>query len=575
MTTNTLRDYGRQLLISVITTGLVWAPLADQAYAASTPVPLADIPIAAKVTTKPNIVYTLDDSGSMQFGYLPDWVVAAATSGNVASITRVGTTATATLSAAVNAFKNQTMYLLIWGANQAQYDGTFLGTFDATGKIFTYTVAGAPATPATGAIAYSAGSAYCRSGVTTATCSSGAINTFNSPPYYAADFNALAYNPNVNYTPPIDCRSGACLPLTHTIGTDTDVNGNQINFAKVQPDPFVNPGAAYANLTATVAVPLYCNTDWPLTAGVNLAITDVGNANGEYSAGTGAWCRINGTPYDASAASGAPQVPGTYSYPYQASSGATGTQYFYRPLANKVLWCDSTSPLWPRNATITGCNGGTPVTGAPVQQTCNRNGFQCNPTVALRNYTPAACKTGPFPDFCAPNTGGSDGNSLGTGSPPECTACTCNADFQPAGGKCSVTAAVCNGPYGVLGGDPAECPSQPGPITGCTGGTPIYQKIGSPACNSVLFDPVANAPSTTTLLQDSNAQGYLCRHNNQSYAVSGLPLAGGPFTYSRTNAGDVYPVYAAAPYNQKGQFTSAVSGSCPTVGTTINIPRHY
>ncbi len=49
-----------------------------------------------------------------------------------------------------------------------------------------------------------------------------------------------------------------------------------------------------------VAVPLYCNTDWPVTAGVNLALNpDVGDANGEYKAGSGAWCRINGTKYDA------------------------------------------------------------------------------------------------------------------------------------------------------------------------------------------------------------------------------------------------------------------------------------
>ena len=166
---------------------------------------------------------------------------------------------------------------------------------------------------------------------------------YTSPPFYAADFNRMAYDPNVTYTPPVKADG---TPLTHTIGVDTDVNGNQINLAKVQTDPFTSP-ASQANLSGKVTVPLYCNTDWPLTSGgpaSSLTIADVGDANGEYKAGTGDWCRINGTKYDASAASGAPAVVDDYNYPYQSSSGATGTQYFYRLLANKTLWCDTTSP---------------------------------------------------------------------------------------------------------------------------------------------------------------------------------------------------------------------------------------
>ncbi len=54
----------------------------------------------------------------------------------------------------------------------------------------------------------------------------------------------------------------------------------------------------------------------------------------------------------------------------------------------------------------------------------------------------------------------------------------------------------------------------------------------NPACTATLWDPVANVSTATTLVQDSNAQGYVCRHNNQLYAVSGV---GGntPFTYPR------------------------------------------
>ena len=525
MNAKNARRPARRLLVALVSVSLMLGPWIE-AYA--TPTPLADVPIAAKVSAKPNIVYTLDDSGSMQYHYLPEYVIST-----VAPL-------------------------------------------------------------------------YCRSGNNTAACSCGngatgasacvaaaSVNytgSFNSPPFYAADFNRMAYDPNVNYTPPVKADG---TPLTHTIGVDTDVNGNQINLAKVQTDPFTSP-ATQVNLTAKVAVPLYCNTDWPVTAGVNLAITDVGDANGEYSPGTGAWCRINGTKYDASIASGAPAVVDDYNYPYQSSSGATGTQYFYKALSNKILYCDKSSPYWPKTtSTIIGCTlGGTPTCGglpcAPRQQTCNSStpGKTCNPVVASRNYTPAACKGGTPALYCAPNTGGSDGNSPGTGTPPECTACTCNADYQPPNvKKCSIVGNACTSVCGVLGCDTAECPDQPAPNpNGCSAGVPIYSyvPVASPACNAQLWDPVNNVPMATTLLQDSNAQGYVCRHNNQVYAVSGAPAAGGPFTYPRINLGDVYAANKTgiAPYTQLGHFGTGASGystgsSCPTVGTTVSIPRHY
>jgi hypothetical protein len=79
---------------------------------------------------------------------------------------------------------------------------------------------------------------YCRSGNNTAACSAGALSTFTSPPFYAADFNRLMYDPNVNYTPPVKADG---TPLTNTVGVVTDINGNQINLAKVQTDPFTSP----------------------------------------------------------------------------------------------------------------------------------------------------------------------------------------------------------------------------------------------------------------------------------------------------------------------------------------------
>ncbi len=543
----------------------------------------------------------------MQFSYLPDWVITAGVAAvNIASITRVGTTATATVSAAAWATLTNGQYITIFGATQPEYNGTFQITLNppASPK-FTFQVVGAPATPATGAPQYTLGVGYCRSGSNTTACTANNTTysgTFQSPPFYAAEFNTLAYNPDVTYQPPVKADS---TPLTHLASDTNMATGDQI-YSNTQTFPY--PGDAslttHANLTGKVAVPLYCNTDWPLTVGgpnSSLAIGDVGDPNGEYKAGTGAWCRINGTAYDLSAASGAPAVLEDYNYPYQSSTGATGTQYFYRSLGTKVLYCDKTSPYYPRNTNvILGCLVGVPVmgpAGPPLTQTCNVNPKTCNPTVALRNWNkpvlPDVCTNSAL--YCLPNQGtpvASDGNSIGTGLPPECLPCQCKSDYQPLPlNKCSRTGAACPTACGTASCDPVNCPDQPGTpgvITGCgPGGVPNYQ-LATAVCSggngtttsNFLWNPVTNTVSATTVQQDALAQGYACRHNNQTYAVSGAPN-GTPFTYPRAaaTAADVYAANKTgiAPYTQTGAFTSAnaVTSGCPTIGATIAIPRHY
>jgi type IV pilus assembly protein PilY1 len=482
------QSVARRCLTGLIAITLVLGPVGDPAYAALTR--LTDLPIAAKVNAKANIVYTLDDSGSMTLNYLPDFVP-------------------------LN---------------------------------------------------------YCRSGAGVAACFAG--GNFNFPPFWAADFNHLTYDPNITYTAPKKYDGSSYSDETAAFTT---------NFTKVQPDPFLAPATFNQNLAVNVAVPVYCNTDWPLlkndTATTSsLQRSDIGDAlYGEYSAGSGAWCRINGTKYDASITSGAPAAIDDYNYPWQNNAAPNGPQYFYRPLAKKTLWCDTTSPYRPRTATITGCTGGVPVTGAPVQQKCNQNAKTCEPVVANRVYTPAACGVvANQPNYCVPGLNGSDGFSPGTGTvASECTACTCNKTYQPAGGKCSITNAACSGPFGVSGGDPA-CPDQPGPITGCTGGTPIYALAGF-SCTALMWDPGTNAPKVpnTTLLADSQNLGQVCRHNNQTYATGG---AAGLFKYPAPVAGYPGDVSAAdTALGMKGTFRTSVADATCTmnVGTTITIPRHY
>ncbi|HEX8012778.1 MAG TPA: PilC/PilY family type IV pilus protein [Casimicrobiaceae bacterium] len=555
----------RRCLTALIAITLVLGPIGDPAYAALTK--LTDIPIASKVSAKPNIVYTFDDSGSMNLNYLPDYVVGAAPA--LLAVTKITLTgSTATVTVASTAALSAGMSVTIQGANQPQYNGVFPIDAILSGTTFTYTVVGTPVSPATGTIKYYVGSSYCRSGSGTTACN-GVASPWNYPPFLDADFNHLAYDPNVTYTAPKKYDGSSYSDETAAFTT---------NYTKVQPDPFLAPATFNQNLAAKVSVPVYCNTDWPklnndTPTSSSLQLSDIGNPNGEYSSGSGAWCRINGTKYDASATSGAPAAIDDYNYPWQNTVAPNDAKYFYRNIGSKTIWCDTTSPYRPRTGVITGCNGGTPITGAPVQQTCNQNAKTCNPVVASRNYTPAACKT-PSYQYCAPGIGGSDSFSPGTGTvASECSACTCNRDYQPPGGKCSITSAACTGPYGVPGGDTGECPDQPGPITGCTGGTPIYQLAGF-SCGALMWDPSTNAAKVpnTTLLADSQGLGQVCRHNNQTYATGG---AAGLFKYGGTYLGDVSAADQAL--GMKGQFTTSVAtGACGlNVGTTIAIPRHY
>ena len=507
---NPMRLLGTRILSAFIAWTMAFGPV-TAAYAA--PTALADVPIAAKVSAKPNIIYTLDDSGSMQYNYLPDYVVSTAGQINI-SIIRQGAAApfTALATGAVNAL-NVGDQVNIIGATQPEYNGFVTITGKPSTTQFTYDIPGAPTTPAVLEPGYPSimvvtSSPYCRAGNGAGTCTPQAMNitsagtaiagtntitragpigvggldvatatntaanfaplndgdtvvieqtagagnrpgtssdpfygiftigkpnattifynitavagvtpviatgaklirlpsgsTFAAPPLHAADFNRLAYNPAVTYTAP---KKADGTPLT---SPGTDANGNYAYNAvqwvtqSVERDPFhayeVAAGAPPMWPTnpkdnlSRVAVPLYCNTDWPLLvndpAGPATAL-DAGDANGQYQATKGAWCRINGTPYDASVASGAPAtaVAGVemgYNYPWQKTSGAEDPKYFYRQLSTKVLWCDSSSPWWPRTSTITGCNGGTPVTvtSGTVQQKCNQQGLVCNPTAA-------------------------------------------------------------------------------------------------------------------------------------------------------------------------------------------------
>ena len=465
-------------MASALFLALTLGPSAESAFAATL---LADTPIAAKVSAKPNIVYTLDDSGSMNLTYIPDYVV------------------------------------------------------------------GAPG--------------YCRhtNGQTIMACNASFV-WGRDLPMFAAEMNRLYYNPDVTYDPPVDKngrQSTSLLPDPLALYQPQDA-AHTTNWTKVYRDPYLTPAVfddlvTLASGKGLVSVPVWCNTDWPvdLTYGTTRAS---GNASdGEYKASTGSDCRINGTRYDAY--KGAPAVIDNYNYPWQKTSGANLDQYYWRTGGNRTIWCNNADPRWPRytgascNNLGTGtCNAGTPVTTS-IPQTCNFTGNTT--TCTSTTYSPAGCNS------WAPGIGQPVGGCIGTVG-VECLACNSNCGstaITGRNGQCSISGAACN--CAGAGCTLPACPNV-NQVTGCSVPGAVYSCKDTAACSRKLWDTVAQAPSVTTMLQDSNVTnggtGAVCRHNN----YPGPGYTSGRFTYS------------AAPY------TSAVNdSSCGAMPASTLIDRHY
>jgi hypothetical protein len=169
----------------------------DCRYGAATP--LADVPIAAKITAKPNVIYTLDDSGSMQYNFLPDYVTNAAANITGITLTRQGPVAATTppppmvYRARTNCLAgllsvNVGDYVNVIGATQPEYNGFFKvvnkltggAPCSATTAYIEYEVGAVATSPITtaagyGSIQISTSAAYCRSGAGTATCPQQAV----------------------------------------------------------------------------------------------------------------------------------------------------------------------------------------------------------------------------------------------------------------------------------------------------------------------------------------------------------------------------------------------------------------
>ena len=240
----------------------------------------------------------------------------------------------------------------------------------------------------------------------------------------------MMYNPLVTYYPPLKADG---TPVT--IAAMTDANGNMGTtialYAAVQRDVYLKMFAAGIkdNLQTRVSVPLYCNTDWPVTAGVNLAITDVGDLQGGPTSGVplaspvGAYCRINGTDYGASAASGAPAtaVAGRgngLQLPVAVVVGRHRRAVFLSgSSATRLCGATTRRPIGrARPPSPPAMDGAAVFGGAPTKQTCVKNvdTFTCNPVVAsTKLHAGGVQDRSRLRSIALPGTGGSGGNTPG------------------------------------------------------------------------------------------------------------------------------------------------------------------
>ncbi len=291
-------------------------------------------------------------------------------------------------------------------------------------------------------------------------------------PVHNTELNHAYYNPRLDYEPPVRA-DGTSYPQMNA--------ANTVNWTKVPADPWAST-VKYVDLTQLVTVGLWCNSDW-----------SQGLENDPR------YCRTNGVGPTATASTVA-SADGDYSYPWAApgidpTSGSSTAlsiayakvnatthallaawttskdpKYYYQN--DNIIWCDSTSPLWPsygplrpqtcsdpapinipqvcQGVTDQTCGGGAAQTcvGATTQtcngaqpQTCNNTQNQtCN------GAQPQTC-TGQQPQTCngagAQTCAGFGSQTCNGASFPTCdniSAQTCDgATNQTCGGSAPQT----------------------------------------------------------------------------------------------------------------------------------------
>lgn len=507
MTLMGCRSTARRIVSGLLALLFSFAASIPAAYARpyTEPPALADEPIAARPRAEPSVVTTVDDSTSMLSEFLPDWVIKAPPGGSgSAGFCR---DATGLMNALCGYGGDSRSPEYIYTASNTPYPTYAAGS---PPNAFTYSASSIPdwhrAWPA---------------------------------PVHSAALNRIYYDPAIDYAPPLD-STGTPYP-------------QQTTYTSVTADPWASV-MRNINLTSSVNVGLYCNTDWPLTT------------NWNPSAGGGDWCRVNGTNY----ASRSPPTTGDYQYPWRKTSGIDDTKYFWRNGGNMTLWCDKSSPRWPRSCTASGSTytcppGETYVPPATLPQACVQTGTTTGCLGFTTTYDPPGCNTDPRYGAPGPCAG------------PEClhcassTTCTGGTGIIGKTGVCRLSSTLSGGSGAACNCSGASCtlPAcpdfNPGGIGSCSGGSPATLDPGTTTCSpksgdcsDKLWDSATNAEAVpnVTLLQDSNTLGEVCRHNNQAYSDGTSAL---PFNYGSAHA----------------KYKSAITSGCVGIPASASIPRHY
>ena len=557
-TETTFKHSVRQSLVALVSIGLALGPLADAARAQT---PLADIPIASKVTAKPNIVYTLDDFGqhAVQLPARLGHRRRATTA--VTKITRAG--ATATVQVASTAALSVGQWVIIAGANQPEYNGEFQIVSIPNG-----TTSRSPSSARRSRRHAGVHHVRGRHRLLPRRDDHGLQRRLAQHVQLAAVLRGELQSPDVRPERQLPAAGQVRRHAAHAHDRHGHRRRRQPDIlANVQTGPVHLRRAAHVNLTAKVAVPLYCNTDWPHHQGrADEQPDDRRRRRRERRelAARGGSRRL--VPDQRHGIQGLGRLQRTRRHVCERKlSVRLPVQELERRHRNAIFLpaAREQDPLLRQDLAVLAAGAGrdhrlhagghADLRRAAVHARHHQADVQpehpgqdLQPHAALRNFTPAVCKT-PSALYCLPSVGGSDGNSPGTGTAPECLPCTCNADFQPASTKkCSIVGqrvhvrvrhaglrlGRVSRPVGDAGAERLQR------------GVPIYNysPAGSTTCTAFLWDPVANnaVERRRRSCRTPTRRGMPAATTTRSTRSAALRRPAAPFTYPRTSLGDVY-----------------------------------
>jgi type IV pilus assembly protein PilY1 len=235
---------------------------------------LAQTPLAASTTSvvRPNLMYVLDDSGSMAWDYTPDYINDASitdptnpgltppgSSGDIGQVTVTAGAITAITALGGNVYGQGTPTVLIQGAGTGAAATVTLNATTKKIQSVNVTSGGTGYTAGTTYVAFIGGlssSAWGMCWGTTGASNQGGspkdtsaapvCNTNTQPPYAAAPINYQYYDPAIRYLPPLNA-DGSSYPSASTTAAKSD------GFS----------GAGSLNLTTSWPHEVWCNTASP------------------------------------------------------------------------------------------------------------------------------------------------------------------------------------------------------------------------------------------------------------------------------------------------------------------------